>query len=256
MGKTLEQKARDKDPLVRCSAAMDENAPLELLELLSNDSDSLVRADVASNERSSEQILRKLSKDDDETVRCGIASNPLTPIDILEILSNDKSKYVKQNVKFNPKSKAIKSSAPGKDTGLDKKTQIIQSINSILSKIIDDNLNEFKKTKSLKVRPGYGYDKFYLDTVDGSYDESLHGLIHYILFEEGYYEKFLTKSQMKDVQAVVSEFPESIYRPESETKQGLRAQEILDDIYWDCITHVAKYLKSKNLLVDVFVDYL
>jgi hypothetical protein len=59
MAKSLEEKARDKKPLVRSSVATDENAPLKLLELLSNDTDDMVRGDVATNESASEDILRR-----------------------------------------------------------------------------------------------------------------------------------------------------------------------------------------------------
>jgi hypothetical protein len=107
MAKSLEDKARDKKPLVRSSVATDENAPLKLLEMLSNDLDDMVRGDVATNESASEVILRKLSTDQDESVRCAVASNRSTPLDILSILLTDKSKYVKQNAKDNPNSKKI-----------------------------------------------------------------------------------------------------------------------------------------------------
>jgi hypothetical protein len=107
MAKSLEEKARDKKPLVRSSVATDESAPLKLLELLSNDADDMVRGDVATNESASEDILRKLSKDEDESVRCAVASNSSTPLDILAVLLTDKSKYVKQNAKDNPNSKKI-----------------------------------------------------------------------------------------------------------------------------------------------------
>jgi len=107
MAKSLEEKARDKKPLVRSSVATDENAPLILLELLSNDPEAMVRGDVATNESASEDILRKLSKDPDESARCAVASNRSTPLDVLAVLLTDKSKYVKQNAKDNPSSKKI-----------------------------------------------------------------------------------------------------------------------------------------------------
>lgn len=107
MAKSLEEKARDKKPLVRSSVATDEKAPLKLLELLSNDPEDMVRGDVATNESASEDILRKLSKDPDESVRCAVASNSSTPLDVLAVLLTDKSKYVKQNAKDNPNSKKI-----------------------------------------------------------------------------------------------------------------------------------------------------
>ena len=120
MAKSLEEKARDKKPLVRSSVATDEKAPLKLLELLSNDPEDMVRGDVATNESASEDILRKLSKDPDESVRCAVASNSSTPLDVLAVLLTDKSKYVKQNAKDNPNSKKIGSDKKSSGAALKK----------------------------------------------------------------------------------------------------------------------------------------
>lgn len=109
MVKPLDERARDKKPLVRSGVATDEKCPLELLELLSNDPEDMVRGDVATNESASDSILRKLSKDPDDSVRCAVASNNSTPLDVLEVLLADKSAYVRQNAKDNPNSKKISS---------------------------------------------------------------------------------------------------------------------------------------------------
>tara|TARA_B100000315_G_scaffold251222_1_gene285635 strand:- start:242 stop:922 length:681 start_codon:yes stop_codon:yes gene_type:complete len=76
-----------------------------------------------------------------------------------------------------------------------------------------------------KVRPGYAYDKFYFNWVDGSYDMSLQGLIHHIMYEEKLYDLFLNKRQMKSVKHVVENHPESIYRPEYEPKLAKHEEE-------------------------------
>jgi hypothetical protein len=128
MAKSLEEKARDKKPLVRSSVATDEKAPLKLLELLSNDPDDMVRGDVATNESASEDILRKLSKDSDESVRCAVASNRSTPLDILAVLLTDKSKYVKQNTKDNPNFKKIGSDKKSY-AATPKKTTVVKKAN-------------------------------------------------------------------------------------------------------------------------------
>ena len=52
---------------------------------------------------------------------------------------------------------------------------------------------------SFKVRPGYGYDKFYLDWVDGSYDMSLQSLVNFILYEKKFYKKLLSKEAYSKV---------------------------------------------------------
>jgi len=159
MAKSLEEKARDKKPLVRSSVATDENAPLDLLELLSNDDDDMVRGDVATNESASEEILRKLSKDLDESVRCAVASNRSTPLDVLALLLNDKSKYVKQNAKDNPNSKKVGAdkntikAAPQKATVTKKPNPKAKPVNGEFSSqditacIFSYTTTEFKKIK-------------------------------------------------------------------------------------------------------------
>ena len=39
----------------------------------------------------------------------------------------------------------------------------IDYLNSVINKIIDANLVNFKESDSFQVRPGYSYDNFYLD---------------------------------------------------------------------------------------------
>lgn len=147
LAKSLEDKARDKKPLVRSSVATDENAPLKLLEMLSNDLDDMVRGDVATNESASEVILRKLSKDQDESVRCAVASNRSTPLDVLAVLLADKSKYVKQNAKDNPNSKKI--GVDQKTSGEAPKKNATNKKGSVKAKPVKDGFTSQEVTASL-----------------------------------------------------------------------------------------------------------
>ena len=83
----------------------------------------------------------------------------------------------------------------------------------ILDGIIDNNIDIFMDG-DFNVRPGYAYDKFYMDRVDGSYDMSLQGLIHHIMFEHAIYESILSKKGLKDCEDIVKTNPESIYGPD------------------------------------------
>jgi len=121
-----------------------------------------------------------------------------------------------------------------------------------------------------KVRPGYAYDKFYLNWVDGSYDMSLHGLIHHImaseyhhsidLHEEKLYDLFLNKRQMESMKDVVKNYPESIYRPEyeSEIKENEKENELvnntLDLIYNISIKYIGQILLDTGADVEGFND--
>jgi hypothetical protein len=98
------------------------------------------------------------------------------------------------------------------------------------------------------VRPGYGPDKFYLNQVEGSYEDNLQLLIHYILYEDGLYKKFLTKKQLASCEEVINEYPESIYGSDDDS-----LQQLLDEIYSGSIRFVGNKLLSLGF--DVGNDF-
>lgn len=135
------------------------------------------------------------------------------------------------------------SSTPSESFDMD---VVIDEVNVELSRIISEFADEFNSSQQMKVRPGYGPDKFYLDRIDGSYDSSLQSLIHYILWEKKLYHKFLTTRQLVDVERVVNEEPDYIYSPDlddestsdEEYEQDVALADSLDNLYWRVITHV------------------
>ena len=140
---------------------------------------------------------------------------------------------------------------------------VIKSLNEKLDDIIKSHNEEFISSEQCKVRPGYGYDKFYLDAIDGSYDCSLHGLIHYILWEDKLYYQFLTDRQLKDVKKVIDTDPEAIYRPDldddsisdKEYEEDQSLDEDLDRIFHQVITHVGGRLSEFDFFDNSeFVD--
>jgi hypothetical protein len=144
--------------------------------------------------------------------------------------------------------------------------EIVSGVCKILNKIINDYLPDFKKEYTeasglmpdFKVNPGYGYDKFYLTNVEGSYDMSLQGLIHYILYEEGFYKKFLNDKQFKELKSVIKEYPESIFGPSDEDENYEEIQyDYLDVIYSESIRFVANKLIENGLNVkSIYSGYL
>jgi hypothetical protein len=136
--------------------------------------------------------------------------------------------------------------------------EILEKIKNILDKIIKDNSDSFKENDSLEVRPGYGYDKFYLDWVDGDYDMSLQGLIHHIMYEEGIYKAILNDKQYQDLELLIEECPENIYGLDMDDDDFGEIQcEILDCIYADLIEFVGNRLIGLGFDVeDTFAEYL
>jgi len=113
-----------------------------------------------------------------------------------------------------------------------------------MSKIVSENTDFFKESGGFKVRPGYSYDKFYLDRVDGSYDMSLQGLIHHIMFEEKIYERLLTEEQILECTRVVQDFPDCIWKPDSDEYPELA--DVFDAIYSECIFFTWHLLQEKG----------
>lgn len=135
---------------------------------------------------------------------------------------------------------------------------ILKVVCKSLKEIINDNAPQFKEEGSFKVRPGFGYDKFYLDRVDGSYDMSLQSLVHYIMYENGLYKKFLSPNQMEDLEKLINEYPESIYSPSHNDANYDAIQcNILDPIYSESIRFVGRELIKKGFDVRTqFSSYL
>jgi len=135
----------------------------------------------------------------------------------------------------------------------------IQKVNVILNQIIDEHVAKFKKSKEFKVTPNYGYKKFYLDKIDGSYDNSIYSLIHYILYQEGIYNNFLNADQLKELEMVIKEYPTSIYGPNEEEDENYEEiqYDFLDKVYSEGITCVAKRLLNEGFNVkERFDDFL
>ena len=134
-------------------------------------------------------------------------------------------------------------------------SNVVNLITNKLDEIITSNIPSLK-TGNFQVRPSYSYDNFFLDKIEGSYDESLQGLIHHIMFKDGIYKKILSKAQLEECQSVVQNEPENIYSPSGDNKDDEEIQEILDDIYWDSISFVANKFQELGIDNSAFTDYL
>ncbi len=140
-----------------------------------------------------------------------------------------------------------------------KTNNAIQKVNIILNLIIDEHVAKFKRSKEFKVTPNYGCKKFYLDKIDGSYDNSIYSLIHYIMYQEGIYNNFLNDYQLKELEMVIEEYPTSIYGPNEEEDENYEEiqYDFLDKVYSEGISCVANRLLKEGFAVrEHFMDYL
>jgi len=136
------------------------------------------------------------------------------------------------------------------------KDEIISKVTKILDKIISENTQSLLQGDFL-VRPNYGYQKFYLNWVSGSYDMSLNSLVHYILAEKNIYKQILNEYQYTKCMKVIKNEPEAIYYPDGDSVEDLEVQEMLDTIYYKSISYTGKKLIAMGLNVfHDFKDYL
>jgi len=133
------------------------------------------------------------------------------------------------------------------------KHSIIRFVTQELTTILDINSGGWSST-TVSYKVNYLNDSFYMDKVEGSFDESLHNLIHRIMYVDKHYLRFLDSELINEVE----EDPHSRWWVDSDHKDYDLINEFLDDIYYDCIKHVYEYLTNK-VGIDVkeeFKDYL
>jgi hypothetical protein len=132
-----------------------------------------------------------------------------------------------------------------------KKDDIVSFIYQKLFDIIYDNFDSIQDMKNYRLRPGYGYNKFYINKVEGGYKYSLQSLIHYILFENLIYRDILNEDQYDQCMGVIKNEPFSIYYPTGDTDEDKEVTEVLDYIYTRTIFNIAQYL----ILIGLDVRY-
>jgi hypothetical protein len=137
------------------------------------------------------------------------------------------------------------------DYSRQRKDEIVSFIYKKLFDIIYDNFDSIQDMKNYRLRPGYGYDKFYINKVEGGYKYSLQSLIHYILFENLIYRDILNNDQYDQCMGVIKNEPFSIYYPTGDSEEDIEVTELLDYIYTRTIFRIAQYL----ILIGLDVRY-
>lgn len=92
--------ARNADPSIRQSAALNQHCPVDVLELLARDSDPTVRQCVARQPLASQGLLRELAKDPVADVRGWVAANPAVTPELLADLAEDEDTTVRGVVRW------------------------------------------------------------------------------------------------------------------------------------------------------------
>lgn len=132
-----------------------------------------------------------------------------------------------------------------------KRDEIVEFIYQRLFGIIYENFDAIQDKKDYQLRPGYGYNKFYINKVEGGYKDSLHSLIHYILFEDLIYRDILNDDQYDQCMAVINNQLYEIYYPRGDSDEDIDVKGLLDYIYKRTIFKIAQFL----ILIGLDVRY-
>lgn len=132
-----------------------------------------------------------------------------------------------------------------------KEGDIVSFIYQKLFDIIYDNFDSIQDMKNYRLRPGYGYNKFFINKVEGGYKYSLQSLIHYILFENLIYRDILNDDQFDQCMGVIKNQPYAIFYPGGDSDEDFAVTELLDYIYTRTIFRIAQYL----ILIGLDVRY-
>jgi uncharacterized protein (TIGR02145 family) len=128
-----------------------------------------------------------------------------------------------------------------------KRKDIVEKVDTVLNKIIRDNIRSLMDNNPI-VRPGYGYNEFYLNHVMEP-TRTVQGLIHYILFEEKIYEQILTPVQYTSCIKTIDEDPEGIYWPGDGSDEDIAVRKLLEKVYVQCSAFVARELTKEGYKV-------
>lgn len=93
---------------------------------------------------------------------------------------------------------------------------LVRIIVSRIIKGIQNNLGDIERQQNFKINvPGIP-GKYYLDRISGSYEDSLHNLIHKIMwYKKIYHEIISCNDELKKIEDVVNNYPDEIYKPDS-----------------------------------------
>ncbi len=105
--------ATDPSVEVRQAVAFNNNAPVEILELLALDADPEVRQYLPNNPNTPINVLKRLSQDKIPSVRQQVAASDRTPVNLLEKLAIDPNQKISQALINNPNTPtSLKQSLP------------------------------------------------------------------------------------------------------------------------------------------------
>ena len=71
----------------------------------------------------------------------------------------------------------------------DKLEEVLKEVQEFLGKLIDDNKDTLVKDNYFEVNTPIAYGTFRLGWIEGSYNESLQGLVHHYMYEKKIYHK-------------------------------------------------------------------
>ena len=93
--------------------------------------------------------------------------------------------------------------------------KIVRRIVSRIIEGIENNLVDIERQQNFKINIPDIPGKYYLDRISGSYEDSLHNLIHKLMWYEKIYHEIISRyDEIKKIEDIVNNYPDEIYKPD------------------------------------------
>jgi len=123
-------------------------------------------------------------------------------------------------------------------------------LNLMTTELAGQNEEASVSDASLLVHTDYGYGKFYLNEVQGSYDMSLQSLINFMLQEHNHYKRILSESTYLKVCEFNSAFPRELY----DFSENEDEQYKVDTIEHTIVCSVRNSCERHNFSTEPFIE--
>lgn len=129
---------------------------------------------------------------------------------------------------------------------------IVSKLTVLIRELIEENRSYFNHARNFKVRVEGLPGKYYLDSITGSYEDSLQNLVHKLMWRHELYALFIElPRELEKIEEIVASEPDGIYKPDAfgaetaEEEEALNSlEDQIDEIYFKTIKNTALMLRE------------
>ena len=129
---------------------------------------------------------------------------------------------------------------------------IVSKLIVLIRELIEENRSDFNHARNFKVRVEGLPGKYYLDSITGSYEDSLQNLVHKLMWRHELYALFIElPRELEKIEGIVASEPDGIYKPDAfgaemaEEEEALNSlEDQINEIYFKTIKNTALMLRE------------